>query len=80
MRELYLLWSPQGWGVFNEVTCPDPYGLPKYWYRKYEIPRVKNKVVFDRLVDVRDQLVKENIIPNEENYDRIFPDISTILK
>jgi len=77
--ELYLLWSPQGWGVFSEGTCPDPHGLPQYWFKKYEIPFDNDKTIFDRLVNIKDQLVREGIVPDEENYSRIFPDISDIL-
>lgn len=79
-RELYLLWSPQGWGIFNEVNCPDSHGLPQYWFKKYEVPCDEEREVFNKLMDAMVQLVKKNIIPDEENYSRIFPDISNILE
>ena len=67
-------------GGFNEVTCPDPHGLPSYWYKKYEVPRDKGRIVFDRLLEIRDQLVRDEVIPTQEDYARVFPDISTILE
>jgi len=79
-EEIYLLWSPQGWGVFNIGTCPDPHGLPSYWYKKYEVPRDREMDVFERLLEVRDRLEGERIQPSQENYHSIFPDLSKLLE
>jgi hypothetical protein len=77
--ELYLLWSPQGWGVFNSCTCPDPYDFPYYWYRKYEVLVENERAIFERLVAKKDELVKNDVIPSKENYSENFPEISNLV-
>lgn len=74
-REIYLLWSPQGWGVFDECSCPDPENLPNYWYRQYEVPEECWSITFKELLKRRDELVKQDVIPTRENYSEIFRDI-----
>ncbi len=77
--ELYLLWSPQGWGVFNEGTCPDPHGFPNYWYKKYEIPVEKLEIARKKLMEQQRKLVEDKTLPTRDNYLSIFPDLSDIL-
>jgi hypothetical protein len=80
-QELYLLWDPlYGWGVYTSVTCPDPGDFPNYAYRKYEFPVDKWKVVFDRLLEVKDKLEKEEIRPTKDNVESNFPSLETLLK
>ncbi len=81
-RSLWLLWSPQGWGVFDMGTCPDPGAFPKYWYRRYDFEvssPFEDTHHFATLNEFRKQYAAEGIIPTRENYDELFPDISDIL-
>ena len=77
--ELYLLWSPQRWGVFSQSTCPDPVALPPHWYKKYVVPEEKRQTAFNRLMGVKDKLEADGIVPTKEIYKEIFPDISSLL-
>lgn len=82
-EELYLLWSTQGWGVFDSVTCPDtggPGGIPNWCYMKYEVPKEQSKAVFRRLLDVRADLVERSVVPTKERYKEIFPELSDLME
>ena len=79
-KELYLFWIPDGWAVFSELTCPDPHGLPAYWYKKYDVTTEQAPDVFEKLLEVQQRLRKGNVIPSRENYDQIFPNIDDLLE
>jgi hypothetical protein len=49
-------------------------------YSKYEFPVDKWKVVFDRLLEVKDKLEKEEIRPTKDNVESNFPSLETLLK
>lgn len=78
-KELYLLWSPQGWGVFDACNCPDPFGMPDYWYRKYVVDEKDEEKAFKALMKRQEELAKDKIIPTKDNRERIFPELSDIL-
>ncbi len=78
IEEIYLLWSPDGWGVYGKCQCPDPGAFPKYWYRKYEIPVEKSEVAFRKLLEIKIKLAMDGTIPTKDNYEKIFPDMSEI--
>jgi len=81
MKEIcYLLWNPDGWGVYGKGTCPDPGAFPDYWYKKYEIDIEKYSELFEKLIKIKEKLVSENILPSKENYKKIFPGLEELLK
>ena len=78
-KELYLLWTTDGWGVFDETTCPDTGAFPEHWYKKYAIPPDKSDIVLKILLERRDYLASSRILPTRSNRRDIFPDVSEIL-
>jgi len=76
----YLLWNPDGWGVYNTCTCPDPGAFPNFWYRKYQVDEERASKLFEKLIKIKERLVSENIIPSQEDYNKIFPELEELLK
>jgi len=77
-ERLYLLWIPDGWGVYRPSSCPDPGAFPKYFFREYEFPSDEWGVNFQKLLIWKDHLDREGILPTEDNYEEIFRDLSDI--
>jgi hypothetical protein len=79
MDHLYLLHVPNsGWGVFTETTCPDVGGLSDYTYRKYDVPEGRYDHLFSKLLEERDKLVEDQVVPSNDNKN-IFPELSDLL-
>jgi len=78
-KELYLLWSPQGWGVFDSCSCPDPFGFPDYCYRMYIVDEKDEEKVFGALMKRQEELAVGNILPTRDTQEEIFPELSDIL-
>lgn len=76
----YLLWNPHGWGVYNVGMCPDPGAFPNFWYKKYQVDEERVSELFEKLMKIKERLVKENITPSRENYNKIFPELSNLLE
>jgi hypothetical protein len=76
---LSLLWTPQGWGVFDECSCPDTGAFPSHWYRKYSVPEEKYEIALGRLMDIQERLDIGKIVPARDMEKTIFPDISVLL-
>ncbi len=76
----YLLWNPDGWGVYNVCTCPDPGAFPNFWYRKYQVDKERVSELFKKLMKIKERLVSKNILPSRENYNKIFPELEELLK
>jgi hypothetical protein len=80
-KDLYLLWAPnQGWGVFNSSSCPDPEAFPDWMYKKYTIPGEKYDKLFEKLIELKERLCIEKIIPAKVKEKDIFPELSDLLK
>lgn len=81
MKEIcYLLWNPDGWGVYGIGTCPDPGAFPDYWYKKYEIDTEKYLELLEKLIKIRERLVSKNIIPLRGDYNKNFPELSDFVE
>jgi hypothetical protein len=81
MKQIYyLLWNSDAWGVYDKSACPDPGAFPNFWYKKYQIKREKSSELFKKLMKIKERLVKEDITPSKENYNKIFPELEELLK
>ena len=79
--QLYLLYLPsQGWGVFDNCSCPDLAPFPPYLYKEYGVPEERFDKVIQSLINAKEQLVAQEIIPTVDNWGDIFPDITDVLK
>lgn len=80
-KDLYLLWVPnQGWGVFNACSCPDPEAFPDWMYKKYTIPNEQYSRLFEKLIEFKEKLCVEKIIPTKVKEKDTFPELSDLLK
>jgi hypothetical protein len=80
-RNLYLAWDGRAWGVYGEGTMPDPHGtFPDYFYRKYIVPEDKEGEVFEKLKNIKEELIDKNIIPSKENQSEVFPELEDLLE
>ncbi len=79
-KTYYLLWIPDGWGVYGMSTCPDPGAFPNHFYRKYQVDERESSKLFEKLMKIKEKLEKKKIIPSEENYKEIFPELEKLLK
>lgn len=73
------MWIPEGWGVFDESSCPDPESVPNHWYKKYTISSDKYGKLFNKLMGLKERLERERIVPIKGSERKIFPDISSLL-
>lgn len=76
----YLLWDSNAWGVYSKGTCPDSGAFSDFWYRKYQVDEERASELFKKLMDIKERLVSEDIIPSRENYDETFPELEEVLK
>ncbi len=76
----YLLWNSDAWGVYDKSACPDPGAFPNYYYKKYQVDEGKSSKLFKKLMKIKERLVKKEITPSIENYNKIFPELEELLK
>ena len=77
---VYLVWTPQGWSAFTELSCPDLNGaFASYMFRSYEIPRAKFQNAIKKLGDAARDLNRREIIASKDNEGETFPELSYLL-
>jgi len=79
--EFWLLFAYNTWAVYAESTVPDlGKDNPSSWiYKKYEVPKEKWRIAFDRLMERADKLNEDNVRPSKEKAEEIFPRLEEIL-
>jgi len=81
IHDLYLLYIPnQDWGVFDASSCPDTHRFPDYLFRQYDVLDEDRDGVFAKLKDIQGKLVRDKVVPNEDNQSDIFPELSDLIE
>jgi hypothetical protein len=76
---MYVLGPHPIWAVFDACGCPDTLNLPSWMYKTYEVPSEQYQQVFRNLLEVKERLASNEIIPSRKSNQNIFPDLSSLL-